>query len=174
MKWARDHRKFAAYLVEFADSRVKRADFLAEKYDDGRPETIEDAERDNDVRASTYQLANDAVCSPKSSTGPPKTHLLATTEKYFGHFAEAYERISRVIAWFDPGSNNDTLFFSHQLRGWLVCAGPKRTAKARGHSRPGLVCWKRTTTSITAHNTWRNGHSGKDRHLISTTFSSTD
>ena len=120
MTWLQDHPKFGVYLVEFADSRMRRADFLGEKYDVG---PIEDAERDSDVRTPSYQLARDVLrLAEKLNAGSLTTQrLLAKTERYFGDYAAAYLRLTSIISRFNPGDQKDILFYSRQMRGWLVC-----------------------------------------------------
>ena len=60
MTWFKDHLKFVAYLVDFAESRIKRADETAQTYDikDGDDS---DRARDKEVRSAGYQLAMDAL-----------------------------------------------------------------------------------------------------------------
>ena len=130
MTWFRDHHKFETYLVDFAKSRMLRADLVAEKYDVESPvkrakdEEVKDEERDRELRQPTYQLAMDALhLAEKLNPGSLETQrLLATTEKYFDRFGPAYERISRVIDWIKTGTNNDMLFHSREMRGWLARA----------------------------------------------------
>jgi serine/threonine protein kinase len=121
-KWVDDHFRFVTYLVDFAEHRMQRVDKLAEDYDHKSP--VEDEVRDRELRQGTYQLALDALrLAEKLNPRSAKTQrLLATTEKYFDEFAPAYDRISRVIGSFDRGTNNDMLFFSRELRGWLANA----------------------------------------------------
>ena len=97
MTWVKDHRKFETYLVDFADSRMQRADELAERYDNGVSDA--DEARDRELRQPTYQLAMHALqLAELLNGGSLRTkRLLAKTEKYFDHFADAYERISHVI-----------------------------------------------------------------------------
>jgi serine/threonine protein kinase len=119
--WVKDHPKFETYLVEFAESRIKRADDTAERYDDGRSE-VKDQQRDKEVRSSSYQLALDALqLAEKLNPGSQKTQrLLAKTEQHFGRYAPAYERLSRVINRFNPALMNKNLFYSHEYRGWAA------------------------------------------------------
>ena len=137
MTWVQDSPEFVSHLVGFAESRIRRADLLGEKYDVGG--RIEDAERDIDVRMSTYQLARDALrLAEKLNSGSLEIQrLLAKTERYFQDYAPAYERLSRVIGWFNRGDQKDMLFYSHQSRGWLACfmgrAGSRRTQGRLGN-----------------------------------------
>jgi serine/threonine protein kinase len=120
MTWFKNHLKFDTYLVEFADSRIQRADDLAFKHDDGSDDS--DEERDRELRQPTYQMAMNALrLAEKLNPGCLKTQrLLATTEEYFDQHSQAYERLSRLINQFDPGTENDMLFYSHQLRVWIA------------------------------------------------------
>jgi hypothetical protein len=118
--WIKDHLKFGTYIVDFAESRIRRADDYATKYDVGDPRA--DLERDKHLRSSDYQLAMDALLlAAKLNPGSLKTQrLLAKTEQHFERFAAAFERLSRIIGGFSPGIENDMLFQSHELRGWVA------------------------------------------------------
>jgi serine/threonine protein kinase len=118
--WIKDHLKFDTYLVDFAESRIRRADDFATKYDVGDPRA--DLERDKHLKSSEYQLAMDALLlAAKLNPGSLKTQrLLAKTEQHFERYAAALERLSRIIGRFSPGIENDMLFQSHELRGWVA------------------------------------------------------
>jgi serine/threonine protein kinase len=140
--WANEHFKFVTYLVDFAASRIKRADLVAENYDDGGP--VEDQERDSEVRTSSYQLARDALrLAEKLNPGSLETQrLLAKTEKYFEDYAPAYQRLSRIIGRYNRGDQKDMLFYSHQLRGWVACLWAeqdRKGSKADSQTRIRLV-----------------------------------
>ncbi len=118
--WIKDHLKFDTYLVDFAESRIRRADTYAAKYDDEDP--LANIERDKHLRSSAYQLAMDALgLAAKLNPDSLKTQrLLAKTEQHFELHAVAYERLSRVIGSFSRGIENDMLFQSRELRGWVA------------------------------------------------------
>jgi serine/threonine protein kinase len=135
MIWIKDHPKFNFYLVDFAESRIDRADAFAAKYDDGNPH--EDIKRDKHLRSSEYQLAMDALLlAAKINPRSLKTQrLLAKTEQHFELYAQAYERLSRVIGCLDPGMENDFVFRCRELRGWVA----RRWAeKDREHDKADL------------------------------------
>jgi serine/threonine protein kinase len=121
MTWFKDHLKFGAYLVDFAKSRVGRADHTAQKYENNESDE-EDRARDKEVRSAGYQLAMDALrLTQKLNPGDLQAQLLlAKTEQHFGLYASAYERLSRVIDRFNPETQNDLLFNSHELRVWVA------------------------------------------------------
>jgi serine/threonine protein kinase len=123
VSWINDHIKFDTHLVDFAESRIRRADDYGVKYDDKDPRA--NVERDIHVRSSAYQLAMDALrLAARLNPGSLKTQrLLAKTEQHFELHAAAYDRLSRVIrviSSFSPGLANDMLFQSHELRGWIA------------------------------------------------------
>ena len=131
MGWAKDHPRFTTDLVAFAKSRIRRTDLLAERVDKGGP--VSDAERDREVRSSTYQLALNALrLAEKLNAGNQEVqHLLAKTEEHFGLYAQAYERLSRIIDSFSLGTQNDMLFKSHEQRGWVARAWAEKDREAR-------------------------------------------
>ena len=79
----------------------------------------------------------------KLNPGSLKTQrLLAKTEQHFELHAPAYERLSRVIRWFSPGIENDMLFQSHEMRGWVARGWAEKDrviGKADSDTRARLV-----------------------------------
>jgi serine/threonine protein kinase len=118
--WSKGHPEFVSHLVEFAEDRMVEADKAAQKCDDGS--RLEDEDRRNLVREPKYKLAAQAlkVAEELDQSSTTIQRLLAQTEEGHGNYAAAYERVARLINSFDPTAMNDSSFFSHELRGWVV------------------------------------------------------
>jgi serine/threonine protein kinase len=118
LTWARSHPDVLDYLLDFAEARIWKADFLAETFDDER---VSDAQRDETLRDSIYGLASTALkfAAKLDDRSPTFQRLLATTEEVFGDFPEAYDRLCRLIDsdTADTPLEIETRFFCRRLRG---------------------------------------------------------
>jgi serine/threonine protein kinase len=116
--WSHSHDEVMDYLVSFAESRIHRADSIAEQIDNGS--ALSDEDRDTEYRNPTYEVARDALAlaAKIDNDSPLIERLLARTEHVFRDYESAYERISKLIssptaaARLDPRS----LFWCRRLR----------------------------------------------------------
>jgi serine/threonine protein kinase len=121
--WSRNHAEVTKYLVDFADSRIKRADVLANALD--KPNSsLGDEERDLEYRLPKYDLPRDALrlAEELDRESPRIQRLLARTERIFGEYEAAYRRVSALLT--SPGSrqklDGDSLFQCLRLRVWVA------------------------------------------------------
>jgi serine/threonine protein kinase len=116
--WNAEHPEIAAFLVDFADTRIQYVDRYADKIDQ---QDDDDEERDQAARTPTYELAAAALqLAQKLGTDSPDLQfLLAKTEEVLGDYSSAHRRLSHLIAQLrTPSSRNDTLlFFCREVRG---------------------------------------------------------
>jgi serine/threonine protein kinase len=120
--WIEHHPEFVSHLVGFAESRIQRADLIAEKIDNGN--SLPDKTRDNAFRKPAYQLA-DKTLRFAEKLDPNSwiiQRLRARTEQIFGEYAPSYQRLTRLISWIGTDEKSAMLFFSRELRGWVARA----------------------------------------------------
>jgi serine/threonine protein kinase len=161
--WSQDHPEVMAYLVNFADSRIRRADEIADDIDNGN--VVPDAVRDQAFRQPTYELARDAL--RLAETFDPDSariqRLLARTERIFGEYESAFTRLSSLISRRDSGTRLEpiALFYCRRLRVWVAFLWAEREL------REGIPVSPATRTRLKEA---KNDLDLCDRYLDSTPF----
>jgi serine/threonine protein kinase len=129
--WAKDHHEVTDYLLEFADSRINRADELADEIDNGN--SVSDNVRDAAYRQPNYELAREAlgVAQAIEPNSPKLQGLIARTERVFGDYEAAHRRLSSLIAGQVSSDIHDTrfLFANWRLRVWVTFLWAERDVR---------------------------------------------
>jgi serine/threonine protein kinase len=133
MAWSKDHPEVTTYLVDFADTRIQRADSLADQLDNKN--SVPDPVRDRAYRQPAYELARDALLlAEKLDPASPKIQrLLARCERIFGDYDSAYTRLSVLIARRDSAGTLDgrSLLYCWRLRVWVAFLWAERELRER-------------------------------------------
>jgi serine/threonine protein kinase len=132
LAWGQTHPEFCPLLVGFADSRILRADELAQSYDQDEP--VRDEKRDRELRKPSYRLARSALehAAKLDPSSQKIQRLLAKAEEVFGDYDASRERLDPVIKSLlrEKNSQKDMLFFCRKVRGRAAFLGVEERVKS--------------------------------------------
>ncbi len=134
LNWSPTHPEVVKYLVDFADSRIHRADVIGQTFDTGKLD--DDDRRDREFRNPSYEVAKDALVFAEQldPTSPRIQRLLARAERMFKEYESSYQRISRLIQSIDAGAmvDDDDKYSCWNLRARVAFLWAERDLREGG------------------------------------------
>ncbi len=121
--WAKDHSEVAERLVDFAQAKIETGDRDGDVFDYRNPYANDEA-RDRVVRRPNYELAHRAIriASIIDPTPVRTRYFMAKTERFFGEYEAAFDRLSKLIFSLEMNGDDTSgnwLLRARTLRVWV-------------------------------------------------------
>ena len=141
--WARKgHSEVVERLVNFAQAKIESGDRDGDKFDYRNPFAT-DEDRDRVVRWPKYELAHKAIriAALIDPTPVPTRYFMAKTERFFGEYEAAFERLSALIVSLETNRDRTSdiwLYRARTLRVWVAFLWGDRDLENKTVSRSTL------------------------------------